>query len=167
MSTIEAQRCAAEEASISHTEEQDVHPIYQWPSRLFFLFNVQSLLLRASVPELQANEASSPENLVTGGIRWAEGTIDNEFLGRKKSKCCCVYERPRDWDESPSESSSSDDECCPGHDRRDEGQRRVKNTRHTTNCRGHTRSDFNYSRVHKAEENQSYQSPKGSDSVDG
>jgi protein phosphatase 1 regulatory subunit 11 len=24
-------------------------------------------------------------------VTWAEGTIDNEHLGRKKSKICCIY----------------------------------------------------------------------------
>ncbi|GAU90578.1 hypothetical protein RvY_02979 [Ramazzottius varieornatus] len=48
------------------------------------------------------------------GVQWAEGTVDNEGMGKKKSKCCCIYEKPRTFDES---SSDSDDECehCRGH----------------------------------------------------
>ncbi|KRZ10422.1 Serrate RNA effector molecule -like protein [Trichinella zimbabwensis] len=47
-------------------------------------------------------------------ITWASGTVDNENLNRKKSKCCCIYSKPRKWEES---SSESEDECehCRGH----------------------------------------------------
>jgi len=48
-------------------------------------------------------------------IQWTEDTIDNEGLGKKKSKCCCQYTKPRaNLDDS---SSESEDECehCPGH----------------------------------------------------
>ena len=33
-------------------------------------------------------------------VRWAEEVVDNEDLCRKKSKCCCVYHRPRGLDDS-------------------------------------------------------------------
>lgn len=48
-------------------------------------------------------------------IHWTEDTVDNEGLGRKKSKCCCQYTKPKkDLDES---SSDSEDDCenCSGH----------------------------------------------------
>ena len=32
--------------------------------------------------------------------------VDNEHLGRKKSKCCCIYVKPRAFDESDSEDES-------------------------------------------------------------
>jgi len=40
-------------------------------------------------------------------VHWTEDTIDNENLGRKKSKICCIYTRPRNWDDSSSSESSS------------------------------------------------------------
>ncbi|KAK8086900.1 hypothetical protein PG994_001874 [Apiospora phragmitis] len=47
-------------------------------------------------------------------VQWAEGTVDNEGLGRKSSKVCCIYHKPREVGESSSEddssSSSSDSE---------------------------------------------------------
>ena len=64
-------------------------------------------------------------------IQWTEDTIDNEGepqftnlvwlafcegLGKKKSKCCCQYKKPRaNLDESSEDES--DDGCgdCPGH----------------------------------------------------
>ncbi|XP_067001551.1 E3 ubiquitin-protein ligase PPP1R11 isoform X2 [Anabrus simplex] len=47
-------------------------------------------------------------------VQWRAGTVDNEHLNKKKSKCCCQYEKPRAFGES---SSESDDECdnCRGH----------------------------------------------------
>ncbi|KAK0104020.1 Type 1 phosphatases regulator ypi1 [Cadophora gregata f. sp. sojae] len=41
-------------------------------------------------------------------IKWAEDVVDNEGLGRKKSKVCCIYHAPKGIDESSDESSSSD-----------------------------------------------------------
>ncbi|KDR15185.1 Protein phosphatase 1 regulatory subunit 11 [Zootermopsis nevadensis] len=47
-------------------------------------------------------------------VQWQSGTVDNEHLNKKKSKCCCQYEKPHAFDES---SSSSEEECenCHGH----------------------------------------------------
>ena len=41
-------------------------------------------------------------------IKWAEEVIDNEHMGKKKSKCCCIHHKalgPGDLD------SDSDPEC--------------------------------------------------------
>ena len=43
-------------------------------------------------------------------VKWAEGTVDNEDAGRKSSKKCCIYHKPRRFGESSSETSSSDEE---------------------------------------------------------
>eukprot|EP00037_Helgoeca_nana_P023093 m.238678 g.238678 ORF g.238678 m.238678 type:complete len:144 (-) comp26238_c0_seq4:384-815(-) len=59
-------------------------------------------------------------------IRWAEGTVDNEHLGRKSSKKCCIYHKPKVFGESSDESDFEDGddhghhdhhhgEDCPGH----------------------------------------------------
>lgn len=47
-------------------------------------------------------------------VQWTETTVDNEHMDKKKSKCCCVYVKPRTFGES---SSESEDECehCSGH----------------------------------------------------
>lgn len=42
-------------------------------------------------------------------IQWAEDVIDNEGLGRKKSKVCCIYHKTRDFGESSSEDDSDSD----------------------------------------------------------
>ncbi|VDD81769.1 unnamed protein product [Mesocestoides corti] len=67
-------------------------------------------------------------------IHWAPGTVDNEFMGKKKSKCCCIYEKPREWDDPSSSSSSSDS------DDDDSGPSKPKKC--TEHCRGHTKHCF-------------------------
>ncbi|KAK0407371.1 hypothetical protein QR680_019160 [Steinernema hermaphroditum] len=49
-------------------------------------------------------------------VRWTDDTVDNEGMGKAKSKCCCIYKKPKKWDES---SSDDDSDCetgrCRGH----------------------------------------------------
>ena len=61
-------------------------------------------------------------------VGWSAETVDNEHLGRKKSKCCCVYVKPPKFKAGPGgpgDDSSGDDsdgdECdhCPGHHGKD------------------------------------------------
>ncbi|KAK6404338.1 Type 1 phosphatases regulator ypi1 [Oleoguttula sp. CCFEE 5521] len=46
------------------------------------------------------------------GISWAEDVVDNEGMGKKSSKVCCIYHGPHEHgdESSGSDSSSSDDE---------------------------------------------------------
>lgn len=66
---------------------------------------------RVAVITLRPTRAESRKKVV-----WTEDTVDNEHMNKKKSKCCCIYEKPRKFDESDS-SDSEDDECehCFGH----------------------------------------------------
>lgn len=41
-------------------------------------------------------------------IQWAEDVIDNEGMGKKSSKVCCIYHKPRAADESSGDDSSDD-----------------------------------------------------------
>ena len=59
-------------------------------------------------------------------VSWTVETVDNEGLGKKKSKCCCVYQKPRSWNESSSEDENEDEDC--------------------RNCRGHRKADYNSKR---------------------
>lgn len=47
-------------------------------------------------------------------VKFTETTVDNEHMDKKKSKCCCIYVKPRVFGES---SSESEEECehCSGH----------------------------------------------------
>lgn len=48
-------------------------------------------------------------------VQWQEGVVDNEFLGKKSSKCCCIYAKPHKFGESDTESDDDDDDCCHEH----------------------------------------------------
>ncbi|KAH4067178.1 type 1 phosphatase regulator YPI1 [Parastagonospora nodorum] len=39
-------------------------------------------------------------------IQWAEDVVDNEGMGKKSSKVCCIYHKPRAADESSDDESS-------------------------------------------------------------
>ncbi|KZV67335.1 hypothetical protein PENSPDRAFT_688235 [Peniophora sp. CONT] len=43
-------------------------------------------------------------------VQWTEDVVDNEGMGKKKSKICCIYHKPKAYDESSDEDSSSDDD---------------------------------------------------------
>ncbi|KAF9459945.1 phosphatase inhibitor-domain-containing protein [Collybia nuda] len=45
-------------------------------------------------------------------VAWDEDVVDNEGCGRKSSKICCIYHKPRKFDESSSEESSDSDSDC-------------------------------------------------------
>ncbi|KAJ8693153.1 Type 1 phosphatases regulator ypi1 [Pleurotus ostreatus] len=52
-------------------------------------------------------------------VVWDEDVVDNEGCGRKSSKICCIYHKPRNFDESSSEEDSSDSDShsdCDDHD---------------------------------------------------
>jgi len=49
----------------------------------------------------------------TKKIQWTEDTVDNEGLGKKKSKVCCVYKKPRPYLDCS--SSEDEEEHCHGH----------------------------------------------------
>jgi len=63
-------------------------------------------------PELTVGRPPAGTLRLRGGphagprVAWDEDVVDNEGLGRKKSKICCIYHRPRRFDESSDEDSS-------------------------------------------------------------
>ncbi|KAG8864814.1 Type 1 phosphatases regulator ypi1 [Tulasnella sp. 330] len=64
---------------------------------------------RAGVLKLRGGPRSRPQ------VAWTDDVVDNEGAGRKKSKICCIYHKPRAFDESSGESSGSDSESDDGH----------------------------------------------------
>lgn len=54
-----------------------------------------------------ATDGQDDEGSKEKHIKWAEDTVDNEFLNRKKSKICCIFHKKRAFGESS--SSESDD----------------------------------------------------------
>ncbi|CAG5095803.1 Oidioi.mRNA.OKI2018_I69.XSR.g14344.t1.cds [Oikopleura dioica] len=66
----------------------------------------ERVVITARLPEV---EESQPRRRVM----FTEDTVDNEGLGRKSTKVCCIYHKPKLFGESSSESDSSDDEISP------------------------------------------------------
>ncbi|KAK2159071.1 hypothetical protein LSH36_159g06030 [Paralvinella palmiformis] len=48
-------------------------------------------------------------------VKWKQDTVDNENMNKKKSKCCCIYEKPKLFGESSSESDEDCTDNCHGH----------------------------------------------------
>ncbi|KAK5053274.1 hypothetical protein LTR84_002248 [Exophiala bonariae] len=82
-----------------------------------------------------AHEASSTSTTRARrrGITWAEDVVDNEGLGRKSSKVCCIYHKAREFGESSSEDDSSSDDSSDsdggGSDSPDDGGARMSGNR--------------------------------------
>eukprot|EP01113_Clastostelium_recurvatum_P037748 TRINITY_DN5549_c0_g1_i2.p1 TRINITY_DN5549_c0_g1~~TRINITY_DN5549_c0_g1_i2.p1 ORF type:complete len:135 (-),score=27.13 TRINITY_DN5549_c0_g1_i2:25-429(-) len=51
-------------------------------------------------------------------VQWTEDVVDNEGMGKKKSKKCCIFHKKRRYDESSTESDSSDSGECEHHDQK-------------------------------------------------
>jgi protein phosphatase 1 regulatory subunit 11 len=84
----------------------------------------------AHTPSTHTQTTASDENTtqsLSRGIRWAEDVVDNEGLGRKSSKVCCIYHKPRPVGESSDEedSSSSSDSDASGSESPDDGAARA------------------------------------------
>lgn len=65
-----------------------------------------------SVPSATLRLRASPSTAEDRRIRWAADVVDNEGMGKKSSKVCCIYHKPKepgDSDSSDSDSSSESD----------------------------------------------------------
>ncbi|CDJ37086.1 hypothetical protein, conserved [Eimeria tenella] len=80
----------------------------------------------AATPQEQQETTEHPKQ-----VAWVEGTLDNEDLGRKSSKVCCIYHKPVAFGESSSSSSSSseDELDSNGNVRRVKKKKRAKRSR--------------------------------------
>ncbi|KAI0052330.1 hypothetical protein FA95DRAFT_1601991 [Auriscalpium vulgare] len=50
-------------------------------------------------------------------VTWVGETVDNEGMGKKKTKICCIYHKPKRFDESSDEDSSDSDSDSDGRAR--------------------------------------------------
>ncbi|KAH7884231.1 phosphatase inhibitor-domain-containing protein [Phlebopus sp. FC_14] len=112
----------------------------------------RTITLRDSQPRPEDDVGPSGESTTVGALRlrgaprrtrqrvaWGEDVIDNEGCGKKKSKICCIYHKPRRFDESSSESDSdsdSDSSCGHGHTH-DRASARSRGQNHPPNGRDH------------------------------
>jgi hypothetical protein len=51
-------------------------------------------------------------------VSFTSETVDNEGMDKKKSKCCCIFEKSRQFGESSSEESDDETDHCFGHKRK-------------------------------------------------
>ncbi|KIY67950.1 hypothetical protein CYLTODRAFT_314074, partial [Cylindrobasidium torrendii FP15055 ss-10] len=85
----------------------------------------RTVTIAPALPE----EASSSHNTPAPGtlklrgaskkprVAWTDDTVDNEGAGKKSSKICCIYHKPRRFDESSDEDSDSSDDDDDGRAR--------------------------------------------------
>lgn len=58
----------------------------------------------AKEPEVVPLVLRRVENPPRRHVEWSGDTVDNEHLDKKSSKICCVYHKPKAFDESSDES---------------------------------------------------------------
>eukprot|EP00055_Hartaetosiga_balthica_P011723 m.54299 g.54299 ORF g.54299 m.54299 type:complete len:152 (-) comp7714_c1_seq1:52-507(-) len=73
----------------------------------------------SSATQTQTITVQPPESVVVKirkgiNVKWADDTVDNEHMGRKSSKKCCIFHKPKAFGESSSESSSDSDSDSSG-----------------------------------------------------
>jgi len=88
-------------------------------------------------------------------VTWGEDVIDNENMGKKKSKICCIFHKQRKFDESSSEESSSED--GDNHDSSsDDDNEKSDRRKHARYSRGHPhKHPHKYSHKHSHRRNAS------------
>ncbi|GAD97970.1 hypothetical protein PVAR5_6658 [Paecilomyces variotii No. 5] len=82
--------------------------------------------LRLRGEPLAETTATTTATASTRRIRWSEDVVDNEGMGKKSSKVCCIYHKSHPVGESSSESessSSSDSDSASDSDARQRGIR--------------------------------------------
>ncbi|CAG2165656.1 unnamed protein product [Oppiella nova] len=87
---------------------------------------------------LKAHPKSSDSRLQKK-VSFTDSTVDNEGLGRKKSKCCCVYQKQKFFDDNSSTDSDDSDDCpesdhCFGHKKRPVNGRKAVHHKHDADC---------------------------------
>lgn len=72
-----------------------------------------TLVLRPQTTESQAVhlKLKKPKN-THKQVSWDAQAIDNEHLNKKKSKCCCIYQKPKKFGDPDDENSESDNDEC-------------------------------------------------------
>jgi protein phosphatase 1 regulatory subunit 11 len=74
----------------------------QEPSRVVTVQVSETTSVVGSIP-LQGQEQERPR------VSWDSNVVDNEFLGKKSSKICCIYHKPKSSFDSSSDEDSEND----------------------------------------------------------
>ncbi|KAF2461638.1 phosphatase inhibitor-domain-containing protein [Lineolata rhizophorae] len=92
-------------------------------------------------------------------IHWADDVIDNEGMGKKSSKVCCIYHKPHPIDESSDEDSSDSDSSDSDSDA-DDGSARPVGGRRGRNAHRHHDHDGGECKPRKPSPNAYEKMPK-------
>lgn len=134
------QRLASSARQPTRSATQTITPVRSTSSRST---SPERLVLRLRGAH-EVSETGTPR--LRRRITWAEDVIDNEGLGRKSSKVCCIYHKAREFGESSSEDDSSSDDSSDsdgsGSDSPDDGGARMSgNRRGRKSDHGHKHGD--------------------------
>uniref|UniRef100_A0A7S1Y5A8 Type 1 phosphatases regulator n=1 Tax=Grammatophora oceanica TaxID=210454 RepID=A0A7S1Y5A8_9STRA len=79
-------------------------------------------MTESAVPPVAADEVLTLTLQARPSVRWDENVVDNEGLGRKSSKRCCIFHKQRAFDESSTDSSDYDSDNSQSSDGDDDGK---------------------------------------------
>ena len=69
--------------------------------------NTNTMTQTVTMTETKEEEEEKSKEKKEIHVTWDESVIDNEFMNKKKSNKCCIYHKPRRWDESDTEETDS------------------------------------------------------------
>ncbi|KAE9397683.1 hypothetical protein BT96DRAFT_883776 [Gymnopus androsaceus JB14] len=91
----------------------------------------RTITITGTPPSEDQGSSNDPANSTTGTLKlrastrkprqkviWREDVVDNEGAGKKSSKICCIYHKPKAFDESSDEDDSdteSESSCDHNH----------------------------------------------------
>jgi len=127
--------------SSSRTQLQNTNP----PAQTTTAPRQAVLRLRGATREDEDEAAEASGTEVRRRIQWAEDVVNNEGMGRKSSKVCCIYHAPKEFGESSDESSS--DSSSDDSDSGDNGAARPSRNGHGNNHEP-GRHDHHYNHDH-------------------
>lgn len=107
------------------------------------VFTITPVLeLRASNDDAVKPKEKNEKEADRPNVRWEQDVVDNEDMGKKKTKICCIYhppdeeegaepefhfhDRPSDSDSDSSSSSSSEDDRKNGYNFDERRRRRIE-----------------------------------------
>ncbi|KAF2204771.1 hypothetical protein GQ43DRAFT_387269 [Delitschia confertaspora ATCC 74209] len=93
-------------------------------------------------------------------IQWAADVIDNEGMGRKSSKVCCIYHKPREAGESSDESSSDSSSDSDSDSEPDNSQARPVGGRRGGKPRGRRPHDHDHGDGHNPDHDEGPSKPR-------
>ena len=95
----------------------------------------QTVSSTSSTPVVTLRLTGNTDTTSRRGVQWTEETVDNEHLGRKSSKKCCIFHKPKaDPRDSTDDSSDSSDEDVNAYERLPKHQKRAMKKKKENKC---------------------------------